>query len=125
MTSEDGAGRDPHHQAPATNTSHTTSSHDATGHSHYIAGLRRRGAVARRLTILPCGCSDPWNHHCHNATRQPTEREVDGYGAAVAHLYGQGLTPAPQLDELRALWRRGGVERRLAQSVAQRWAVST
>lgn len=83
--------------------------------------------AARRMTPLSvCGCiRDPErDRHWCDPNRPPTEVDVDGYGAAVAHLDRHGLTAAPRLDELRELWRRGGVERRLAQSVIQRWAVS-
>lgn len=48
---------------------------------------------------------------------------VDGYRDAVLLLESLGLTPAPMLPEMRALWRRGGSDRELVSSVAEKWAV--
>jgi hypothetical protein len=49
---------------------------------------------------------------------------VDGYRDALEHLEAHGLTGSPLLPELRMLWQRGGSDRRLAQTIAQRWEVA-
>lgn len=94
--------------------------------SRFHGDLAGRYRLARQLPALTaCGCIRDPDHDKHRCdSPRPTERDVDGYGAAVAHLDRHGLTAAPRVDELRALWRRGGAERRLAQQVVQRWAVS-
>jgi hypothetical protein len=40
---------------------------------------------------------------------------VDAGAAAAAHLLRIGYTPLLELETLRALWRRGGPDRELAQ----------
>lgn len=84
--------------------------------------LRRRRATSRRLAPLRCGCADPWTCRCRPS--EPSELEIDAYAATLAHLDAIGLTAAPQVSELRALWRRGGQQRRVAQSVTQHWEVA-
>ncbi|WP_333894516.1 hypothetical protein [Mycolicibacterium gadium] len=56
-------------------------------------------------------------HKCQD--REPSEHEVDAYQRAVEHLLDAGLTPAAFLPEMRALWRRGGADQRIAVRVAE------
>jgi len=46
------------------------------------------------------------------------------YAAAAAHLIGLGLTPAPNVDALRAMWRVGGYHRQTAEVIAERWGMT-
>ncbi len=79
------------------------------------AELRARRAAGCRLPPLDCGCRDPWPCRC---TRPPlSERTVDGYRAAARHVLRDGNTPALPIEVLRALWRRGGADRELADEL--------
>jgi hypothetical protein len=103
-------------RATSTTTPLPTNHNAASGHA-----LRRRRAAAERLPILDCGFADPWSARCRRGD-SPTVAEVDGYAAAVRLLDGLGLTPAPLLPELRALWRQG--DRAAVASVTTRWLVA-
>jgi hypothetical protein len=70
----------------------------------------RRRAASQRLPVLDCRRSDPWWH----------EPPTAGYEDAAAHLLERGLTPAPDRDGLRRMWRSGN-SRRMAGLIAQRW----
>jgi hypothetical protein len=70
---------------------------------------------------LPCGHSDPCSRHFD---REPSERNADAYSAAAQHLLDAGLQPAPNLEAMRVMWRRGGAEQRLAREIADRWDVA-
>lgn len=90
---------------------------------HYIQALRRRRASTYRLPPLQCGHVDPWRCDCgdHN---EATEKYADGYRDAAVHLLTSGLTPAPSVPAMRILWRRGGADRELVSTIAQRWEVT-
>jgi hypothetical protein len=77
-----------------------------------------RHAAATRLRPLACGCVDPWLHRCRDATAL-TEGSLDGWADALGTLTGLDFTPLAPVEVLRALWRRGGSDRRLAQAVHQ------
>lgn len=80
--------------------------------------LGRRRAASRRTVPLECGCSDPWPCSC--ARPQVSELWVDaGRDAALHILSTTGKTPLLEIEVLRALWRRGGTDRRLAQQLHQ------
>lgn len=87
--------------------------------NHFNQWHRRRAAAARCIP-LACGCRDPWPCRC--ADPPPTERQIDGYRAAVAHLRAHGLPPAPLLPEMRALWRRGA--HGLISEITERWELA-
>jgi len=86
------------------------------------AQLRARRAAGCRLPPLDCGCRDPWPCRC---TRPPlSERTVNGYRDAARHVLRDGNTPALPLEVLRALWRRGGADRELADELHELGGVS-
>jgi hypothetical protein len=87
-----------------------------TGHN-----LTRRRAASRRLPVLECGRADPWYYESANGVRQFPLELTDGYVAAAHHLLDLGLTPAPNLEGLRQMWRRGSCHRRDAARIAQAW----
>ncbi len=65
-----------------------------------------------------CGCHEP----CRCDYRDnPSEKRTDGYRDAIEHLAEQGLCAAALTPELRLLWRRGGSDRRMAESINRRW----
>jgi len=53
-----------------------------------------------------------------------SERTVDGYRHAALHVLRDGNTPALPLEVLRALWRRGGPDRELADELYERGGAS-
>ena len=92
--------------------------------AEYAAGLRRRRAYADRARLLDCShCTDPWTCRCSDPD-EVTDRYVDGYRDAAEHLLAQGLTPAPNVAAMRAMWRRGGNDQRLAVRLSENWEVS-
>lgn len=106
-------------RAPSEST--TTTGSDA---SHYIAGTRRRRSATIRVPRYSdkCACRDPWT--CSHDGNAMSEHDVDGYRAAAQHLLDAGLAPAPNVPALRAMWRRGNEERRLARTISERWEVA-
>ena len=108
--------------ATASTGPNTTNHVQDNAHRLGAAALRRRRRAADRSVPLMCGCRDPWTHKCQD--REPSERQVDAYKAAIGTIRAAGLTPAAFLPELRMLWRRGGADQRLAVRVAERWELS-
>lgn len=85
--------------------------------SEYIEGLGRRRAATYRVPPLECGCRDPW---CHRCEPRPTK----GYALAVEHLLAAGLSPWPDVQALREMWRADDRQRRIARTIAERWEVA-
>ena len=73
----------------------------------------------RRRPPLTCGCFDPCR--CDYKVT-PTDQQVDGYAAAVTWLAQHNLGAAALVPECRELWRRGGADRLLAESLVGRWS---
>lgn len=92
-----------------------------TGCTQYIAGLHRRRAATYRAEPLKCSCRDPWTCKCYSDSDDTTDQYIDGYRDAAQHLLAHGLTPAPNVVAMRGLWGRGGTDRDLARTVAERW----
>ncbi|WP_276761617.1 hypothetical protein [Mycolicibacter arupensis] len=90
----------------------------------YPAGLRRRRAAARDMRPLPCGCCDPWTCRHYDEPVEITDQFINGYRDACEHLLAEGLTPAPNVPVMRAMWARGGNDQRLALKVAEAWEVA-
>jgi hypothetical protein len=82
--------------------------------------LRRRAEAARHLRPLACGCRDPLDCNCWPPLTDrppPTERMVDGAVNAAKHLRAANLPPLFDLPTLRAMHKRGGDDRQLAQEL--------
>jgi hypothetical protein len=76
--------------------------------------LRRRRRAAERMVPLDCGCGpDPCLCHCN--TPPLSEHALDGWRDAARHVLGSGMVPVLPIDVRRALYRRGGDDRRLAE----------
>lgn len=101
---------------PAGNGAISTTTRCVPQYSHQ---LRQRRSASYRLPALNCGCRDPWP--CRHPDDQVTDREVNGYRDAAQHLLAHGLTPVPNLPAMRAMWKRGGDQQRLAMQIAGRW----
>lgn len=90
-----------------------------------VSAWKRRHAIALRLPPLHCGChSDPWVCDCHASSAEPSDRAIDAYRDAALSLLEVGLPPAPNLKCMRALWRRGGPDQRLAIRISEIWQVA-
>jgi hypothetical protein len=86
--------------------------------------LHRRREASQRLQRLGCcECRDPLG--CRHHRPPLTNRQLDGYRAAVVHLTGAGLLAAPDIDGLRRMWRSGRADRRLAARVAAAWELAS
>ena len=67
------------------------------------------------IVPLHCGCRDPWPCRC---TEPPlSDRMIDAGREAALHILDTGKVPLLELEVLRALWRRGGDDRRLAEEL--------
>ena len=72
-----------------------------------------------RSPKFDCGCHAP----CRCDYRaNPSEKRVDGYQDAIEHLAAEGLLAGALTPELRQLWRRGGSDRQVAETIVRRWA---
>ncbi len=101
---------------PATNEATISETNNC---SEYIAGLKRRREAARRLPRLEgCTTSDPWTHR---RADRITEQYIDGYKATAQHQLANGLAPTPNLHAMRAMWKRGGHDQRIAMQIAELW----
>jgi hypothetical protein len=69
------------------------------------------------MVPLACGHRDPLTctaRGCHDE-RPLTDHQLEAWRAAAQHILGTGPMPLLELDVLRALWRRGGADRQLAE----------
>ena len=80
-----------------------------------LAAWKRRHAAAQRVASLDCGCPDPWPCRC---TEPPlSEHALDGWRDAAVKLLFGGNVPLLPIEVRRALWRRGGPDRVLAEKL--------
>jgi hypothetical protein len=80
--------------------------------------LRRRRAASQRKAPLECGC--PTGRHadplaCLCSFPPLTDHAVDSWLRAAEHVLAAGHMPQVPLEVRRALYRRGGRERQLAE----------
>jgi hypothetical protein len=62
---------------------------------------------------LDCGCRDPWLCRC---TDPPlSDHQLDCWRDSALHILRLGNTPLLPIEARRALWRRGGADRVLAE----------
>lgn len=69
-------------------------------------------AAPSALSIAP---GDDDRHRCQPSS--PSDRALDGWGAAARHALNTGCTPLLPPEALRGLWRRGGRDRQLAHQL--------
>jgi hypothetical protein len=109
-----------------TDNTYTTDSHHKTGFrdssagsrrcsGDTVAGLHRRRAASQRLVRLVCGCADPWPCRCYDSAL--SEKRIEAAAQAAAHLLAENLPPLLDVELLRALYRRGGDDRKLAEQL--------
>lgn len=102
-------------RAASLNTTDTHHNADTGDSSRY----RRQAVAWRRRPWMECGCTEPCRCYLRN---NPTPNRIDGYRDALDHLARHGLLGGAFTPELRALWRRGGADRALAEAVTGRWS---
>jgi hypothetical protein len=75
--------------------------------------LYARRASAQRMAPLDCGCRDPLACRC----TQPalSDQMIDAGAKAARHILEIGQIPLLEIEILRALYRRGGDDRALAE----------
>jgi len=78
-----------------------------------ITSRCRRRDASWRLPALESGRFDPWHY----------EPPTAGYEDAAAHLLELGLTPAPDIPALQAMWKSGRDSRAVAQLIVERWGL--
>ncbi|KLO29576.1 hypothetical protein ABH37_13255 [Mycobacterium haemophilum] len=75
--------------------------------------MRRRREAACRSVPLDCGCEDPWPCRC---TDPPlSDHALDGWRDAALRVLFGGHVPLLPIEVRRALWKRGGPDRVLAE----------
>lgn len=78
-----------------------------------ISQARRRRIAAARSVPLGCGCRDAWTCRCTKSGL--TDEMIDAGRIAALHILAAGQLPILRPDILRALYRRGGQDRQLAE----------
>ena len=81
---------------------------------------RRRVAASHRLEPLACGHRDPWLCTCTCTCTATGHRvDVDVIATAARHLMAAMGVPGTgyDIEAVRALWRRGGDDARLAELI--------
>jgi hypothetical protein len=97
-------------RATPTNPINYTSTLDSAD-TDILGQHRRRRAASWRLLVQESGRSDPWHYQAPTA----------GYEDAARHLLTNGLTPAPNVPALQAMWTASAESRAVAQLIVKRW----
>jgi hypothetical protein len=102
---------------PIQKSADTTTDKPIICHAGVAEWLRRHRATERLMPLCRCG-PDPW---LRRRRPQPplTDHAVDGWHATAQHLLDVGCTPMLPPEALRALYRRGGRDRLLAERLHQ------
>jgi hypothetical protein len=77
--------------------------------------LRRRRAASYRCEPLDCSCRDPWTCRCYTTEPPLSEHALDGWRDAALKVLSGGQLPLLPIEVRRALWKRGGPDRVLAE----------
>lgn len=109
-------------------TNHETSPREIPGARSTPPSAIPKGTTNRRSDLADYWRRRPWqNHQCCsedcrcNCRNKPSQKRIDAYRDAVEHLARHNLGAAALTAECRALWRNGGADRDLAESVVRRW----
>jgi hypothetical protein len=81
--------------------------------------LRARRLAAQRSVPLHCGHRDPWVCGCYTTEPPLSENMIDAGRSAALHILDTGKVPLLEIEVLRALYRRGGADRTLAERLHQ------
>jgi hypothetical protein len=97
-------------------TTTTDHHHEVDGRFHHtsIPGHRRWRKALQRMTPLHCGCRDL----CYCTTPPMSDNQLDGWADCARYVMDTtGCTPLLPIEVLRALYRRGGDDRALAETL--------
>jgi len=123
-----GGGPDAHHHAEATSTTRTTtdqgaeSAVDGTAQSAAAGDRWKRGRGIRSFAERTSATRRRWTRRRDAADRRIgttsiSEHGLDAWAATITDLQRHGTPAVVEVVVLRALWRRGGPDRRLAEQV--------
>lgn len=85
------------------------------GHRRRFEEARRLGGDPLSLTEVALGRGRDWPR---TYPLSMSDRDIEAWGDAARFILGHGYTPIVPLEVRRALWRRGGADRRLAERLA-------
>lgn len=125
MNPTNGCGPDAHH-ARATTTTETSTSQDTRSDTESTPPVstvdgweRHRGS--RSFAERTSATRRRWTRRRDAADRigttTPSEHSLDAWAATITDLRRHGTPAVVDVATLRALWRRGGSDRRLAEQV--------
>jgi hypothetical protein len=77
------------------------------------AQLSRRRQAAARSVPLDCRCRDPLGCRCSEPPL--SERAIESWRDSALHVLRTGYMPVLPIEARRALWKRGGADRLLAE----------
>ena len=77
--------------------------------------LDRRHSAADRSAPLGCGCRDPLLCSCYETEPPLSDHALDGWRDAVLKVLFNRQVPLLPIEVRRALWKRGGPDRILAE----------
>jgi hypothetical protein len=105
-------------EAADTDTTTSTPAPIRTSSRTHSSGSARRYAASRRMPPLaPCGCRRDPEYDRHRCDGEISDHVAQAGAQAARHLIGVGFTPIVGIETLRALHRRGGHDRKLAQEL--------
>lgn len=100
--------------APESTTTSTHHSARACSNDTGLPGHARWRNQVRRMRRLDCGCRDV----CHCTTPPLSDSQLDGWALAAGYVLATtGQIPMLPVEVLRALYRRGGDDRALAEKL--------
>lgn len=111
--------RNPPARKPEGNPAETTTTslhHRAGGRFNHTAipGHQRWRNSVRRMPLLDCGCRAA----CHCTVPPLSDNQIDGWADCARYIRDtSGCIPLLPIEVLRALYRRGGEDRVLAEQL--------
>ncbi len=107
-------------QSPNARLSTLTKHVNSTAPTSVGQSLRFRFAAALRCEPLESGHTDPWPSNSKGCNVSVTETELDKWAWTISELLTLGMPPLPSIEVQRALWLRGGDDRRLIDTLRSR-----
>ena len=77
--------------------------------------LERRRDAKNRSVPLGCGCRDSWTCRCYDTEPPLSDHALDGWRDAALKVLFNRQVPLLPIEVRRALWKRGGPDRVLAE----------
>ena len=96
---------------------HPLTAPKSVARSHGPVCWTRRRDAAVRVSLLDCGCADPWVCRCCTVTAL-SDNQLDAWADTARYVIDTtGCTPMLPVEVLRRLWQRGGDDRALAEKL--------